>query len=310
MSIRTSILLVLSLFAQTLMGPVSANEADAQKRVAPGQLVDVGGFRLHIHCLGEGEPTIVLDSGTGGFSLEWRAVQKVISKQTRTCAYDRAGYGWSDMGPLPRTSKRIVNELHTLLNKAMIPGPYILAGHSFGGFTAQYFAKQYPQEIVAMMLIDSSHPEQVDRLPKKDNHTGRSFPEKSRTYTVARTVLHEHYPKETASLAYQLMSSWKYRFTLEEEMQSLPQSAIEIRELGPMFPLPLVVLTRGKRVWPNNGFGDEMEKVWMQLQSELSELSVNVVHLIAEDSGHSIHLDQPGLVITALRDLLNTEALQ
>ena len=310
MSFRTSILLALSFLIQTLTGFVGADEIVDHKLIAPGQLVDVGGFRLHIHCLGKGEPTIVLDSGTGGFSLEWISIQRVMAKQTRICAYDRAGYGWSDMGPLPRTSKRIVNELHTLLTKSMIPGPYILAGHSFGGFTAQYFAKQYPQKIVALMLIDSSHPEQVDRLPRKDNHSSRSFPERSRTYTVSRTVLHEHYPKETASLAYQLMSSWKYRFTVEEEMQSLPQSAIEIRELQSMSPLPLVVLTRGKRIWPHNRLGDEMEKVWIQLQSELSDLSVNVVHLIAENSGHSIHLDQPGLVISALRDLLNTEALQ
>ena len=110
-------------------------------------MVDVGGFRLHINCQGEGEPTVVLDSGAGGFSLEWVNIQKALSPQTRVCAYDRAGYAWSDMGPLPRTSRRIVGELKTLLEKGDIPGPYILVGHSFGGFNVQYFARRKTQSV-------------------------------------------------------------------------------------------------------------------------------------------------------------------
>ncbi len=212
------------------------------------------------------------------------------------------------MGPLPRTSKRIVNELYRLLNEARVPAPYILVGHSFGGYTAQYFAKQYPQKTAGLVLIDSSHPEQVERLPKATKKVARSFPARSRTYNVSRTVLHEHYPEETGARAYLLMSSWKYRYTLKEEMQSLPLSAMEVLKLAPLSTMPLVVLTRGKRVWPNNGFGDKMEETWMELQDELSLLNVNGIHLIAEQSGHSIHLDQPGLVISALRVLLDEGA--
>lgn len=271
----------------------------------PGQIVDIGGHRLHINCLGEGEPTIVFDSGAGGFSLEWALIQNVMSPQTRVCAYDRAGYGWSEMGPLPRTSKRIVNELHTLLSVAMIPGPYILVGHSFGGYTARYFASHYPEEMAALVLIDSSHPEQTERLPQYKTSPAKKYPARSRTRNISRPVLHEHYPEETGARAYRLMSSWKYRFTVQEELLSLPQSAIEVLEAAPLPMIPLVVLTRGQRVWPNNGLGDEMEKIWMQMQDELSLLSRDVVHLIAEQSGHSIHLDQPGLVISALQVLLN-----
>lgn len=307
MNIKTQIYFIAILLSQLSSHAVSSETIDDHRFLPPGRMVDVGGFRLHINCIGKGEPTVVLDSGTGGFSLEWARVQNAVAKQTRVCAYDRAGYGWSDMGPLPRTSKRIVNELHSLLLKARVPGPYILAGHSFGGYTAQYFARLYPEETAALVLIDSSHPEQVDRLPKASNGSARIYPAKSRTYTVSRIVLHEHYPQANAVTAYKLMSSWKYRFTLQEEMLSLPQSAKELLDLEPLKTMPLVVLTRGKRVWPHNSFGNEMEKTWAKLQDELSLLSQDAVHLVAEHSGHSIHLDQPGLVISTLDLLINTE---
>lgn len=270
-----------------------------------GQLVDVDGHRMYINCLGKGEPTIVFDSGVGGFSLEWVLIQKAISVQTRVCAYDRAGYGWSDMGPLPRTSKRIVDELHKLLSAAMIPGPYILVGHSFGGYTARYFASLYPLEMAGLVLVESSHPEQVERLPQHKKRPAIQYPANSRTWDVSHPVLHEHYPQQSGENAVRLMSSWQYRLTFQEEMLSLPQSAMEVLESAPLPIIPLVVLTRGQRVWPNNGLGDEMEKTWMEMQDELSSLSRDAVHLIAEHSGHSIHLDQPGLVISALRVLLN-----
>ncbi|MCG8378681.1 MAG: alpha/beta hydrolase [Proteobacteria bacterium] len=271
----------------------------------PGQMVDVGGHRLHINCQGEGEPTVILDSGAGGFSLEWVDIQKAVSPMTRVCAYDRAGYGWSEMGPLPRTSERIVTELRLLLNKGMVPGPYILVGHSFGGYTAQYFARSYPEDIAGLVLIDSSHPEQVSRLPQPEQERTMRRPAHSRTYSMSRPVLHEHYPKETGAKAFRLMSSWKYRFTRQEELLSLPQSANQVLSADPLPTIPLVVLTRGKRVWPNNGYGDRMEKVWMELQDELSRQIDDAVHLIAENSGHAIHLDQPEMVITALRVMLD-----
>ncbi len=294
--------LLLSILLPTLV--LAGTTSTALDLLPPGRLVDVGGHRMHIYCRGEGEPTIVLDSGAGGFSLEWSTIQKSIAPDTRVCAYDRAGYGWSDMGPLPRTSSRIVEELRTLLQMAEIPGPYIMVGHSFGGYTAQYFARSHPQQVVGIVLIDSSHPEQVQRLPKTIRKVS-ARPENSRTYSITRPVLHDHYPKETGARAYRLMSSWKYRFTRQEELLSLPRSAQEVMQAAPYKTIPLVVLTRGKRVWPHTSYGDEMEKVWRELQDELSTLSQNSVHLIAKNSGHSIHLDQPELVISALRNLLH-----
>ncbi|MFT7459514.1 MAG: pimeloyl-ACP methyl ester carboxylesterase, partial [Planctomycetota bacterium] len=226
---------------------------------------------------------------------------------TRVCAYDRSGYGWSDMGPLPRTSKRLVDELHRLLFKAKVPGPYILVGHSFGGYVARYYASVYPKEMAGLVLIESSHPEQVERLPQNKRNSKTQYPPHSRTYNVSHPVMHEHYPVQARANAYHLMSSWKYKFTQREEMLSLPHSAKEVQGAEPLPNIPLVVLTRGKRVWPNNDYGDEMEKIWMEMQDELALLNEGAIHLIAERSGHSIHLDQPEFVISALRVLLNNQ---
>src|SRR5690349_3053542 len=110
-----------------------AATGDARRYPAPGQLVDVGGFRLHINCVGTGSPTVVLDAGLGGSSLDWNLVQAELGRITRVCAYDRAGMGWSDPSPQPRTPGQIGRELHTLLTNAGIAGPYVLVGHSLAG---------------------------------------------------------------------------------------------------------------------------------------------------------------------------------
>lgn len=272
---------------------------------APGKLVDVGGYRLHIHCQGQGLPALIFDSGTGGFSLEWMQVQKVLSRHTRVCSYDRAGYGWSDMGPLPRTSRRITQELRTLLGRAGVSGPYIVAGHSFGGYTAQLFARHYPQDTAGLVLIDSSHPEQIERFPTLERGAPKADIHRSRSYLVARPIMHPNFPDETKTLAHWMMQRWHQILTWREEMNGLPTSARQVRFSKPMPKVPMVVLTRGRRVWPNNDYGNEMERIWMELQDELSLLSDNSVHLIAEHSGHLIHLDQPALVINAVQTFLN-----
>jgi len=162
----------------------------------PGKLIDVNGHNMHINCVGNKSPTIILDSGTGGFSLEWKDIQRSLSQYVRICAYDRAGYGWSDMGPLPRTTKRITHELHTLLQNAGIHGPYIMVGHSFGGFTAQYFARYFNNEIAGIVLIDSSHEEQVYRLPENGKDVVRRSLHQDRSNMITKSVLHEHFPNK------------------------------------------------------------------------------------------------------------------
>lgn len=273
----------------------------------PGKLIDVNGRKMHIYCIGNKSPTIILDSGTGGFSLEWKDIQHSLSQYVRVCAYDRAGYGWSDMGPLPRTTKKITYELHTLLQNAGIHGPYIMVGHSFGGFTAQYFARRFNDEIVGIVLIDSSHEEQVYRLPENGKDVVRRSLHQDRSNMVTKSVLHEHYPKEEAAVAQQLMARWTALLTWREEMANYALSSRELRDVHdrPILEIPIVVLTRGKRVWPDTPYGDAMEKTWKELQDELSSLNGNSTHIIAENSGHVIHLDEPELVVDAIHDVLD-----
>jgi pimeloyl-ACP methyl ester carboxylesterase len=273
----------------------------------PGKLIDVNGHNMHINCVGNKSPTIILDSGTGGFSLEWKDIQRSLSQYVRICAYDRAGYGWSDMGPLPRTTKRITHELHTLLQNAGIHGPYIMVGHSFGGFTAQYFARHFNNEIAGIVLIDSSHEEQVYRLPENGKDVVRRSLHQDRSNMITKSVLHEHFPKEEAAVAQQLMTRWSALLTWREEMANYALSSRELRDIHhkPLPETPLIILSRGKRVWPETEYGDAMEEAWTELQEELSYLSDLTTHIIAENSGHSIHLDEPELVVDAIHDVLS-----
>jgi pimeloyl-ACP methyl ester carboxylesterase len=120
---------------------------------------------LHINCLGQGSPTVILESGLANMSADWANVQPLVAKGTRVCAYDRAGIAWSDPGPQPRDPGQIAGELHTLLGRAGIAGPYVLVGQSFGGLYVRMYAARYPDEVAGMVLVDASHPDMWQRLP-------------------------------------------------------------------------------------------------------------------------------------------------
>ncbi|TMD96717.1 MAG: alpha/beta hydrolase, partial [Chloroflexi bacterium] len=141
-----------------------ASAVDASSYPAPGRLIDVGGYRLHLYCTGTGRPgspTVILDEGQARTSLGWSKVQPGVASFTRVCSYDRAGYGWSDTGPLPRTAGRMVTELHTLLARAGVAGPYVLVGHSYGGLIMQLYTYTYPQQVAGLVLVDSVHADQL-----------------------------------------------------------------------------------------------------------------------------------------------------
>ena len=131
-----------------------AEAADAKAYPPPGQMVDVGGYRLHINCTGKGSPTVVIDTGWGDASAAWGWVQPEVAKTTRICTYDRAGMGWSEASPLPRTAREFAKELHTLLANANEPGPFVLVGHSLAGYTMRVYAHDYPEEVAGLVLID------------------------------------------------------------------------------------------------------------------------------------------------------------
>ena len=124
----------------------------------PGRLIDVGGHRLHLHCTGSGSPTVVLEPGAGDFSSAMGWISPAVARDTRVCVYDRAGRGWSEPADSPQDGTQIASDLHTLLQRGNVPGPYVLAGHSFGGLYVLTFAARYPDEVAGMVLVDSTNP--------------------------------------------------------------------------------------------------------------------------------------------------------
>ncbi len=273
----------------------------------PGKLIDVHGTRLHLYCEGRGAPTVILDAGLGGASLEWLPVMQQVARFTEVCVYDRAGYGWSDMGAYPRTSSQEVEELYELLANTGRRGPYILAGHSFGGYNAQLFARRYPLLAAGLVLVDASHPSQVERFqaPPYRVNTAPS----SRFGLVQfgeMPALHANLSRRARLLMLYQFKNWKPRRTISYELLGFRDSARELRNAQSLPPLPLVVLTRGKRAWPPTPHGDLLEQLWIDLQSELAAQSPESAHLIARDSGHMIHLEQPALVVYGIALVLDT----
>src|SRR5215216_1313636 len=181
--------LVVVLLVLAIVGAIyqaSATELAERAYPPPGEMVDVGGYSLHINCVGQGSPTVVLDAGLGDFSAQWVWVQREVSDTTRVCAYDRAGMGWSEMGPEPRDAKQITGELHTLLSKAGIEGPYVLVGHSLGGLSMQTYAHRYPDEVAGVVLVDSS----IDtyQFSQRPEAQDSSEPQKQRSAVVPPLV--------------------------------------------------------------------------------------------------------------------------
>jgi pimeloyl-ACP methyl ester carboxylesterase len=159
--------LAVALIALGIIGAIYqaiATAVDQRNYPPPGQLVDVGGYQLHLYCTGAGSPTVILDALFPGTVSNWVRVQPEIAKTTHVCAYDRAGQGWSDSGPEPRDAEQQARELHTLLTNAGIAGPYILVGHSLGGLSVRMFADQYPDEVAGMVLIEGTNPDAWKQL--------------------------------------------------------------------------------------------------------------------------------------------------
>jgi len=168
---RTGLVLLAAVVALALIGAAYqaiATVTDSRNHPPPGQLIDVGGHSLHIYCRGTGTPTVILDALFPGTVSNWAWVQPEIAKTTRVCAYDRAGLGWSDSGPIPRDAVQQAAELHTLLTNAGVTGPYVLMGHSLGGLTVRMFADRYPDEVAGMVLVEASNPDGWKRLGKPE----------------------------------------------------------------------------------------------------------------------------------------------
>lgn len=281
----------------------------------PGRLVDAGGFKMHIYCTGEGSPVVILESGLTDFYVSWAKVQPGISQLTRVCSYDRAGLGWSEQSPDPRTSEEMIAELHALLANAGIAGPYVLVGHSFGGINVRLFARRYPREVVGMVLVDSAHEGQVARLPFVAGATDQ-FASQFRTLSamssfglvalMPASIPNRGFPDEAYRQYQAVLATTDYFEGAIAESTAFYLSAPSSGLAG-LGDLPLMVLSHGL---PDRSLGlseagqVQFEQEWSKMQAELTAMSSDSRQVIAEQSAHDIQLDQPELVVEAVRELL------
>lgn len=300
-----------------------ATQLDARRFPPPGRLVDVGGFRLHIHCTGADGPTVILEAGMGLSSLEWSRVQPQIAHFARVCAYDRAGYGWSDPSPAPRTSHVMAQELHRLLVNAGVPGPYILVAHSFGAFTARLYAREHPDEVAGMVLVDPSHEDQYLRIPAVLKPSRRALLRNQLSFRlmpllswlgVTRLRDHEDYhdypaPLRAAVRALSLRTA--AQSALSREALDFDASAAQVRANPSLGDLPLVVITEGRSPsWLSLAQARAWHDYLMSMHAELARLSTNGSHRVAERSGHMIPLEEPELVTAIVQHLVTLARLR
>jgi pimeloyl-ACP methyl ester carboxylesterase len=309
--------LITLIIAVLVVGFIYENISETRERrfhPMPGQLLDIGGYKMHIYCTGQGSPTVILDAGLGDSFLSWQKVQPEIAKFTRVCSYDRAGLGYSDSSPHPRTSRVFVDELHRLLEHAAIVGPVILVGHSMGGFDIRLYASLYRHEVggevAGMVLVDSSHPDQQHRLPPAINDLDstwlreQEFFEFTMPFGVPRLLgfcgnddairavdCNFHSARESVA-----------------ELKAISESAAQTAATGSLGDMPLIVLSHDPDT-PQPDLPEDLVKptndVWQQMQQELTHLSTTGKQVIAKNSGHYIQLDRPDIAIEAVRNIVD-----
>jgi pimeloyl-ACP methyl ester carboxylesterase len=257
---------------------------------------DAGGVNLNLLCLGEGSPTVILDAGWNMDWMTWNLVMPKIKPHTRVCAYDRASVGHSDDQPGLRTSEQMAEQLHTLLANAKIEGPYLVVGHSLGGMNMLVFADRYRDEVAGLVLVESAHPDQVERFlavlptPASDEDGTLASLRKQTTVGV-----------------------WANDPSFREPMD-WDQTLTQVRTVKTLGSLPLVVLVDSLTSLPNlreweaigapSDIAAKLSQVWLDLHKEQAALSSDSQLIQAEHSGHFLHYDEPQLVIDAILDLV------
>jgi pimeloyl-ACP methyl ester carboxylesterase len=283
---------------------------DAERYPPIGQMVDVGGHRLHIYCQGEGSPTVILEGGAGVAALSWTLTQSLIAEQVRACAYDRAGLGWSELGTGPYTPESTARDLHTLLGNAGIEPPYVLVGHSVGGKHIRMFTELYPDEVVGLVFDDARH-ESADPIRTQEEYEADSaaYVSSLNFYRVLRDlgvvrILAVPLGRSMAPSMNYLPDDVVYRLALFEVEEDTLQSKTDTHDLfsndrlsaaRPLGDLPVVVLTSTE--------GLENQEGWDAVQQNFVALSTNSQQIIV-DSSHNIHIDQPQQVSDAILDVI------
>ena len=294
---KALLVLVVVLLVLAIVGAIYqaiATERAERAYPPPGEMVDVGGYSLHINCVGRGGPTVVLDAGSGGMSAQWVRVQREVSGTTRVCAYDRAGMGWSEMGPEPRDAKQITGELHTLLEGADIEGPCVLVGHSFGGMYMQTYAARYPDELACVGLVDSStDPEQFSQPPEAQDSNepqeqgsavgprlvrlGVSLPARLGVVRLLSELdpASPELPSQQREQIDALTPSTRQWTTSALEFLA-PTQTLRLGSPGSLGNKPLAVVTAGAS-----------EPGWLEQQDELATLSSNSIHRVVKGATHT-----------------------
>ncbi len=313
---------IILLCASTLYQAIASWLEDRQP--PPGQLIDVGKYRLHLYVAGEASPTIVLDHSLGG--IEGYFLIEELAKLARVCIYDRAGYGWSDRSPYPRTSHQIVKELDTLLTEASIEPPYILVGNSFGSYNVRLYAHLFPQKVVGMVLTDGLHETGMLKM---------SIPLKAlklffisgfwmsilgsvlgiirilRVIGVFELLKPElrHFSKDSLNRVKRSFCRAKHWITMSREMINLDKSARQVSVAKYFGTLPIV------NIKASSFFKPSFWSIFIPLQSanqlrekmqgDLSNLSTDCLQLEANRSGHFVWLDRPDVIVDAVRIILD-----
>jgi pimeloyl-ACP methyl ester carboxylesterase len=288
-----------------------ASRRDAALIPQVGRSVDIGGRSLNISCAGQGTPAVVFDSGHRSPGYIWIAVQRQVASSTTACWHDRAGRGWSDPGPDPSWSDAAARDLHMLLQAAGIPPPYVLVGHSSGGYTMRVYRSLYGAEVAGMVLVDAAH-EDAATIP---NLAGRHPPPVPRWLGVALASLAGRLglmrlqgdgppaPALSASERDTLRLLRRRRTMSLADFQESParESGERARAAGPVGDLPLIVLTAGRL-----GVGDQVQRDWIALQRTLAEQSPQGRQVVVAESGHGIPLTDPAAVASAVREVVTT----
>jgi pimeloyl-ACP methyl ester carboxylesterase len=306
-----------------------STKLDARRYPAPGQLVDIGGYKLHLYSAGSGGPAVILDSGLGGFSSSWGLVQPKIAQFTQVVSYDRAGTGWSEPSPFSRTSQQIVLELHTLLQNAHIPKPYILVGHSFGGINVRLYAATYSDEVLGLVLVDSSHESQEKKLPPHPMDIMIPNPMVTNLisrFGVSRLLMHIYFkdmfpsslPQSMRNVHLAIGSTTKHICTVFAESRVFNDSLNQLAcvDQSCIQDKPCFVLTAGlednveqygistDKKEPMQRALTAFHKAWNDLQNDLADKFHHSHHLIAEKSDHMIPLNQPELIVESVKQMI------
>ncbi|MCX5924604.1 MAG: alpha/beta hydrolase [Candidatus Dependentiae bacterium] len=305
-------LTILALIIIGLLYQYIATKLDEKAYPPIGKMIDIGGYKLHMIDSGTGGPTVVMDAGGGCTTLDWSLVQSKIAKFTRVVSYDRAGHAWSDASPLQRTSENIISELHTMLHNSGVPAPYILVGHSFGGFNMQLFAGKYPNEVAGVILVDSSSEETYQKVTKPSNFSiallKTSFylgiPRLMQYVPSIKRTNNERITKYPLNIQKQYFSqvfTTKYANACIQEGLFMEQNCNQLKLVKNLLKnKPLIVISAGKPMI----FMDEL-KDWPTWQSNLVNKSSRGKQIIAQHSGHMINYDQPEIIVDAVREMVD-----